>query len=57
MQVALFMSLSLFTLAYAGIPMPYKDPELNFMNIYNELIILIFSYFVMILNGVAINPD
>ena len=57
LQLILFMSMSLLDLVNQVHSKPMKSVLANRMNIFNECITLVVSYFVMVINGVTTNDE
>ena len=57
LQLILFMAMSLLDLMNMVHSMPMKQVSANWLNIFNECITLLVSYFVMVINGVTANDE
>ena len=57
LQVLVFMALNLISLVYLIEAKPYKDSQNNSLNIYNELVILVCSYFITQINDLRYDPE
>ena len=47
LQVILFMFMNVGAVSFLASTMPYTDSKLNYISIYNEVLVLILSYFIM----------
>ena len=56
-QLQLFITLNFVSLSYQLVVRPYDKPELNFLNIFNELIGLIVSYIILQMQDKYYDPD
>jgi len=56
-QVITFTNVNLLSLVFLLHVRPYTNNFTNILNIFNEFVSLIISYYVMTINGVSTDPD
>ena len=57
LQVLSFMALNLLSACFLVYVMPYEEPYNNYLNIFNEFISLIVSYYICQINDLRYDPE